>query len=265
MRPETNRIAGQPLLRVVVRIRDLEFALLAGIHAAQVLAEARDRVLIADVQHDLVLLDRRPFDAAQAFERNDRIVAVLHRARIHVDVLGLGLADLLDPLVHVFLRDLRLLVHDGHALVVLQFDIGRHLELGFEPERLAGLEMNVGDIRRARHVQPLVLGPLPEMLGDERADHFLADVFGIPPADHLRGSFAGAEAGNPDPLLDIAHNFAGFSRNFVRGNGQFQRTFDGFSHGLNRLAAGRLTRPRRKRKFQRGPRPEGTARNGDAN
>ena len=80
--------------------------------------------LAADVQRQLVLLDGLSRSAGQALEGQHGVVSALHRPRIHVGVIGLLLAQLLDPLGNVIVRDLGILVRDGNFLVALELDGG---------------------------------------------------------------------------------------------------------------------------------------------
>ncbi len=107
----------------------------------------------ADFEHHFVLLDGLAFDAGDAFQRHHGVIAIFQRPRIDVDVLGLLLANLLDALVHVLVGDFGIVVGHLDVLVFAQLDFGNHFELGLEAQRLALVEMHVGDVGRADHVQ----------------------------------------------------------------------------------------------------------------
>ena len=81
------------------------------------------------------------------------MIAIRQRPGLFVDELGLLIADLLQPLLHVGVGDFRLGIGDGDAAVVAQIEIRRDLELGLETQRLAGVQVNIGDIRPPHHLQ----------------------------------------------------------------------------------------------------------------
>ena len=108
---------------IVFGIGDFEFLLFPGAQAAQILGEGREGVRAADLEHHFVGLHRVAFDAGQAFEGHHGMIAILHRARIDVDVLRLLLADLFDALVDVLFGDFGIAGRGLRRLRVLaQFD-----------------------------------------------------------------------------------------------------------------------------------------------
>ena len=83
----------------------------------------------ADFEHHFVGLHRIAFDARNAFERHHGVIAILERARIDVDVLGLLLAQLFDALVDILVGDFGIVVGHFDAFVILQLDLGNDFEL----------------------------------------------------------------------------------------------------------------------------------------
>ena len=130
---ELHGLAGQLLGAVILGVGDFEILLVAGSEAAQILGEGLEGVLGADFEHHLVGLHRFAFDACQAFQRDDGEIAVLHRARVDIDVLRLLLADLVDALGDVLVGDFGILV--GH------FDVGVLAERDFREDFEGGLEL----------------------------------------------------------------------------------------------------------------------------
>ena len=58
------------------------------------------------------------------------------------------------------------LVGNLDAVILAQLDFRNHLELGLEAQRLAGVEVDVADVRRAHHVQVLFLELSLQILGE---------------------------------------------------------------------------------------------------
>ena len=81
-------------------------------------------------------------------------------------------------LVDVLVGDLGVLIGDLDARILAQFDVRNDLELGLEAQRLAGVEMDVVDVRRAHHVQVLFL----ELLCRYRGIRFSSTFWRISPS-----------------------------------------------------------------------------------
>ena len=153
---------------------------------------------------------------------DDRIIAILERTWLFVYVLGFLLADFVEALIDVLIGDFGFRVGDDDAAVVAQVELGRDLELGFKLERLAGVEMNVGNIRRADHLQVLLLHCRAKCLGDDLFEHVLTYIAGKSRLDQVHGRVAGPEPGQPDFFLDLGDNALRFLFNVGYRDGDLQ-------------------------------------------
>ena len=129
---ETHRLASQLGRTVILGIGDVELLLRDRGYAAQVLREGFQRVLAADFQLQFLRFDRLAVHARDAFQSHHREIPVLHRTRVHVDVIRLLLPDFLDAGGNVCVRNLRVLVGHFDAFVVLQFNLRHHFERRLE-------------------------------------------------------------------------------------------------------------------------------------
>ena len=128
-------------------------------------------------QHHLVLLDRLAVDAGEALDGNHGVVAVLDGPRIDVAVVGLLVADFFDASGDVFVGDFRVLVGDREVLVIVfQLDLREDFEFGLETQRLAVVEMHVGNIGLADDAQLVLFQLLFEEFGDQVFQHLLPDI-----------------------------------------------------------------------------------------
>ena len=121
---------------------------------------------------------------------------------------GLLLADFLDALVDVLVGDFRIVVRDLDVLIVLPARFRERLRIGLEAQRLAVVEMDVGDIGRADHVQVFGFDLLLQMLGNQVLQHLLPDIAGELLADQRSRRLAGTEAGEFGALLDVGDDAA---------------------------------------------------------
>src|SRR5579885_1779342 len=236
---ETHSFAGQTRRTVVGRIRDIELLGFAGREAAKVIAKSFQRVGAADLQDHFVLFDRLALHPGDTFQRHHGIIAVFQGPRVDVPVVGFLLPDLLDALVYVFIADRRLLVGHLHTFVIVQLNLGRDFEFGFEPERLAIVEVNILNVRLADYVEVFRLELLLKVLGNEIFQHPLPDVAGELLADDADGRLAGTEAGKLGALLNIGSDTAGFVFDFVNRNGNFQRAPATFEHNQVDFTSGK--------------------------
>ena len=130
--------------------------------------------------------------------------------------------------VDVLVGDLGIVVGNLDVLVILQLDLRNHLELGLEAQRLAVVEMDVGDVGPADDVQVFRLDLLLQILGDQAS----STCWRISPANCLRISEAGAlpgrKPGKFGALLNVGNDAAGFRLHLRGGNGDFQRVLATF-------------------------------------
>ena len=164
-----------------------------------------------------------PSTPDEAFQRHHGEIAILHRPRVDVDVLGLLLADFLEPLGDVLVGDFGIVVGHFDVLVFPQLDLRDHFELGLEAQRLALVEMDVLDIGRAHHVEVFGLELLLQVLGDQVFQHLLPDIAGELLANQRGGRLARPEARELGALLDVGDDAAGLAFHLVDRDGNFQR------------------------------------------
>ncbi len=186
------------------------------------LAEVLQRVAAAHFQRHLLVLDRRTLHRAQAFQRQHREIAIRQRPRIFVHEFGLGMAQFFDALVHVFVGNFRIVVLHRETLIIQQFDLRDDLEFGGEAQRLAGLQVHIGDIGLSDHFQVFRLEPVVQVFGDQAFQDLLADLAGKLLANDRNGRLSGPETRQLRALLDLGHRPAGFGLHFLDGHGDLQ-------------------------------------------
>ena len=150
------------------------------------------------MQHHLILFDRR-LGSGKALERDYRVVAILNGTGIDVAVVGFLIADFFDAFGDVLVGNFRVLVCYFEILVNLQFDIGKNLEFSLEAQRLAAVEMHVGDIGSSDDFEILLLQFLVEKLGDQMLEDLLANIAFELLANEAGGRLSGAEARKLEP------------------------------------------------------------------
>jgi hypothetical protein len=120
-------------------------------------------------------------------------------------------------------------VRDFNVLIVEQFDIRNHFELGGEAQRLAVLEMDVLDIGSGDDGQVLGLEPLLEMHGNQALQYLVPNLSGIFLADDGNGNLSRTKATELGAFLDVLEHPAGLTLHILNGDGDFERvpaTFD---------------------------------------
>ncbi len=145
------------------------------------------------------------------------MIAFFHRARVHIHVFRLLRADLFNSIVHVFGGDFGIVIRHFDFFVIFQLDFGDHLECGLKAQRLALVQVDVGDGRRPHHVEVFRLELLLQMLGDELFEHFLPYVAGVILANHGSRRFAGTKALELRTLLHVGRDAGGFAFYFLNG------------------------------------------------
>ena len=134
-----------------------------------------------------------------ALERNDRVIAIRERTRVHVDIGRFAFAKLFEALIDVLVRHFGLRVGNFDAFVFGGLELGIHLEVRLEMHRFAVVKMHVGDAGRADNAEVLLLRLRIEKFGDQVLQHLLPDIAGKIPADQRSGRFAGPEPGQFRP------------------------------------------------------------------
>jgi len=118
---------------------------------------------------------------------------------------------------------------NGDAAIFLQLNLRRHFELGFEPQRLALVEVNVLHIRTPHHFEMFFFHLLPEVLRQQVFENVVPHLLGKLAADQAGGSLARTEAGQLGLLLDVRDNAIGLAGDLIHRNGNFDfvlTTFD---------------------------------------
>jgi hypothetical protein len=210
---------GEALGAIVLGVGDLNFALFARIHAAEVFGEFRKSIGAADFEHHFVRLDRVALDAGDAFEGHDGVIATLDGAGIDIDVLSLLLAQLFDAFGDVFIGNFGFGVRYFDALIILKLDFRNDFELRLKAERFAIVEVYLGDIGGADDIEVFGFELLLEVFGNQSFDDLLADVGGEVLANERSRGFAGAETLKLGALLNLGGDAGGFAIHFLSGNG----------------------------------------------
>jgi len=104
----------------------------------------------------------------------------------------------------------------------------QHLELGLERQGLAGLEVDVADVRGADGAKAFGLDTLIKVAGDEGFHHLFPDLVGKAHLHHRSWGFAGPEAGNTGPVAELVDDALGFLGDSFRRNRYFQFVFTAF-------------------------------------
>ena len=78
--------------------------------------------------------------------RHDGMIAILHRPRIHVNILRFLFADFFDPLGDILIGHFGIVVGNLDVFIVLKLDFGEHFEFGFEAEGLAVVDLSHRDV-----------------------------------------------------------------------------------------------------------------------
>jgi hypothetical protein len=121
-----------------------------------------------------------------------------------------------DALVHVFVRDFRIVILDRQAFIVLQLDLRYDFEFGLEAQRLARIQVHFGDIRLPDHFQIFRLEPVVQVFGDEGVQHLFPDIADKMLPDDRWGRLPGPETRQFRALLDLGYGPAGFGLHFLR-------------------------------------------------
>ena len=105
---------------------------------------------------------------------------------------------------HFFVRydDLRMV--GAQFLVAFDLDLGQDLEAGLEAQRLAVMNVQVGDARLRYRNHPQLFRLFAEVARDQRLDHVALQIFFEALPDDRRGHVPGAEARAAAPPSDIS-------------------------------------------------------------
>ncbi len=138
-----------------------------------------------------------------AFNRGERRMLLAHVVQRFLDFL-------------VFYFDFRMV--GAQLLVALDLDLGHDLEAGLEAQRLAIMNMQVGDARLGDRNHSQLFGFLAEVARDQRLDHIALQVFFKSLPDDRRRHVPGAEPGQARHLLIFLDQHFSFAGDFFGGD-----------------------------------------------
>ena len=125
-------------------------------------------------------------------------------------------------LAHAVERLLDFLVGDGDLrivgaqfLVAFDLDLGHHLEAGLEAQRLAVVNVQVGDPRLRDRNQSQLLRLFAEVARHQSLNHIALEVFLEALPDDGSGHVPGAESRQPRHLLILLDDDFSFASNFL--------------------------------------------------
>ena len=156
-------------------------------------------------------------------------------AGVFVHVLRLALANLFDPLRHVFFADLRLGIRHFDAAVLLDLEFGRDFKLGLEAQRLAIVKMDIRNVRRADDIPVLLVRFFAKRLRQNMFENVLPDGIFETGLDDADGRFAGTKAGQMRFLLHVCDDVLRFVIHFVHRDDDFNFVLAAFDEGHVRV------------------------------
>ena len=195
------------------------------------LVEFGHRLGVPEVDGHVIAANRVALDACNTLNLDQGVISRPQRPRIFIHVLGFALANFLDPLGHILVADLRLGIRHFNTAVVIYLEIGCDFEFSFEPERLAIVEMNVGDVRCSYDVPVLFVGFLAKCFRQNVFEHILADGILEPGLDNAYGSFPRPESRQVRFLLHVSNDVFRFVFHLVQRDGDFDFVLAAFNKG----------------------------------
>src|SRR5208282_1086134 len=102
----------------------------------------------------------------------------------------------------------------AQIFVALDLNLGQNFEAGLESQRLAVVDVKIGDARLRNWNQALLLSFPAKVLGDEGFDHVVLETIAETLADDRGGNVPGAKARQPRTLLIALNLQLGFTGNF---------------------------------------------------
>ena len=141
------------------------------------------------------------FGLRVSIERDLGKIAVGQGPALHRIETGMPLAQVGERLLHIGLGNRNFRFIGAQFFVAFQLDFRQHFKGGFEAQRFALVQVQVGDPRLRYRMQAQPLGLLPEEARDQRLDHVGLDLFRKTLANNRRRNMAAPEAGNARHLL----------------------------------------------------------------
>ena len=145
-------------------------------------------------------------------------VAVGQRTSFDRGEGGVLLAHVVQRVFDFFILydDLRMV--GAQLFVALDHDLGHDLEAGLEAQRLAVMNVQVGDLGLRHRNQAELFGFFAEVARDQGLDHVAFQIFFEALLDDGRGHVAGAEAGQARDFLILLDDRFRFASDFLGGD-----------------------------------------------
>ena len=162
---------------VLFRELDVDVALLADLRADELVLEARDEAVGADLQRVVLALaavECLTVDKALEVERREVAVFYLSAFR-SVDELALAVLERLELLLDILVRDVDFVLRDIEALVVAELHLRTRRDRSLEDEILALFERLDVDARARHRVDLLLVESLAQCLRSDDIESFLQD------------------------------------------------------------------------------------------
>ncbi len=130
------------------------------------------------------------------------------RSSAHVFQLRMPLANPLQLRVELLIRQLRARLLHLHVLIAVDGELRQHFKHGLERERLAFVQLQIGDLGLRYRPQALLRNRLAKVLGHQRLHHVLAQRACEARPQHALRNLARTEARNPRQLLILLQHRA---------------------------------------------------------
>src|SRR5580698_4697640 len=214
---------GLPRQALVLRIFGIvhvEGAFVTGVRSTQMLGELGHRVLAADLNQNLVHVNGLTIASGSlwtfriAIERSLREISFRERAPLNRIKLRMLLAQIVERLLNIRFRNGNLRFICAQFFVAFEFDFRQYLKRRLKAQRLAVMNVQVGNTRLRHRMdsQPLCL--LAEVPRNQRFDDVGLDLFRKALANNRRWNVPAPEARNPGDLLIFLNQGLGFTANF---------------------------------------------------
>jgi len=190
---------------VLFRELDVDVALLADLCADELILEARDEAVGADLQRVILALAAVECLAVnEALEVERREVAVFYLSAFRcIDELALAVLERLELLLDILIRDVHFVLRHVEALVVTELDFRTRRDRCLEDEVLALFQRLDVDARTRYRIDLLLIECLAEGLRSNDVESLLQDsiLADVALDDHAR-SLALAEARDADAICE---------------------------------------------------------------
>ena len=137
---------------------------------------------------------------------------------LHRGVGGMLIAQIVQRVLHVLIGDIGVDRGDADVIVGREFEFGQDLEGRFEFQRLAFVDVKVGNPGLRNRSQVLFLGFFAEVAGNQRVDDLALNIVSETLANHRGRNLAFAEARHARQLLIAVHDAFGFGFHYISRN-----------------------------------------------